>query len=63
MTKELRTSWMRIGVAAILIASSIVFFVTGNAGTEQLVIQGLLAVLGVGLLVQGVTGLVAARRR
>lgn len=63
MTKEVRNSWLRTGVAVILIASSIIIFVDGQPSTEQMVLQGIVFVLALGLLAQGVTGLVTARRR
>jgi len=63
MTKELRLGWMNIGVAAILIASSIIVFVTGSASTEQLVLQVFLLACAVGMLAQGISRVVNARRR
>jgi len=63
MTKELRFGWMNIGVAVILIASSIVVFVTESVGTQQLVLQAFLFVCAVGLLARGVSRVVTARRR
>lgn len=64
MTKEIRTAWMRIGVAVVLIASTIVVYVTTeNAGTEQLVLQGVVGLCGLWQLVQGITTMVTARRR
>ena len=63
MTKDIRTGLMRIGVAAILFASSIYVFVAERVDTDQLVLQGILFVCAVGMLVQGVVGIVTARRR
>jgi hypothetical protein len=63
MTKELRTAWLRIGVAVVLIASSIVVFVLEQTNTTQLVLQSVVLVCGLGLLVQGIATIVTQRRR
>ncbi|GAA3432875.1 hypothetical protein [Kutzneria kofuensis] len=63
MTKELRTSCLRVAIALLLIAASIVVYVTQPANTEQLVLQGIVFVCAFGMLAQGVTGVIAARRR
>ena len=63
MTKELRTAWLRIGVAVVLIVSSIVVFVLEHANTTQLVLQSVVLVCGLGLLVQGIASIVTQRRR
>ena len=63
MTKELRTAWLRIGVAVVLIASSIVVFVLEHTNTTQLVLQSVVLVCGLALLVQGIAAVVTQRRR
>lgn len=63
MTKEIRTAWLRVGIAVVLIVSTIMVFVAEQAGTEQRLLQGFVGVCGLGLLVQGVATIVTARRR
>lgn len=63
MTKELRTSWLRIATALVLIVIPIIEYVADWLPMEQLAIQGILVLCGVGLLIQGITGLVEERRR
>ncbi|MFI9385856.1 hypothetical protein [Kutzneria sp. NPDC052558] len=60
--KQSRIGWMDIGVALIIIAGAVYTFTRGAVDTEQLVLQGFLAVCGVGMLAQGIVRLVNARR-
>ncbi|MEV6610408.1 hypothetical protein [Kutzneria sp. NPDC051319] len=65
MTKELRTSWLRITAGSVIAVLTIIGYTQGwyGTGTEQLVLQGVVALCGVAMVVQGVTGLFTERRR
>jgi uncharacterized membrane protein HdeD (DUF308 family) len=63
MTKDLRTAWLRVAAGVLLIAGAVAMFVSDSGDTESMVWQGIEFVLGLGLLAQGVAGLVTSRRR
>jgi hypothetical protein len=65
MTKELRTSWLRIATGLVVVVPTIIGYTQGwyGYGTDRLLLQGVVFLCGLAMLVQGVAGLITERRR